>query len=125
MLRECRRVLKPGGMVVGLSIHTPPSLTPAQEEQATELGPSLVCGCESPQELIDQAGFSGLEVTDVTARFRRTCSAWLAAMKELEPQLRRDLGDEDFEDELDQKEGMLIGIDEGLLLRSLIICERL
>jgi hypothetical protein len=43
----------------------------------------------------------------------------------LEPQLRRELGDEDFEDELDQKEGMLIGIDEGLLLRSLIICERL
>ena len=81
--------------------------------------------CESPQELIDQAGFSGLEVTDVTARFRRTCSAWLAAMKELEPQLRRELGDEDFEDERDQKEGMLIGIDEGLLLRSLIICERL
>ena len=113
MLRECRRVLKPGGTVVGFSIHTPPSLNPAQEEQATELG------------LIDQAGFSGLEVMDVTARFRRTCSAWLAAMKELEPQLRRELGDEDFEDELDQKEGMLIGIDEGLLLRSLIICERL
>jgi len=46
-------------------------------------------------------------------------------MKELEPQLRRELGDEDFEDELDQKESMLTGIDEGLLLRSLIISERL
>ena len=124
MLRECHRVLKLGGTVVGFSIHTPPSLTPVQEERATELGPSLVCGCESPQELIDQAGFSGLEIIDVTARFRRTCSAWLAAMKELGPQLRRELGDGDFEDELDQKESMLIGIDEGLLRRSLIICER-
>ena len=119
MLRECHRVLKPGGTVVGFSIHTPPSLTPVQEERATELGPSLVCGCESPQELIGEAGFSGLEVIDVTARFRRTCSAWLAAMKELGPQLRRELGDEDFEDELDQKESMLTGIDEGLLRRSL------
>ena len=124
MLRECHRVLKLGGTVVGFSIHTPPSLTPVQEERATELGPSLVCGCESPQELIGEAGFSGLEVIDVTARFRRTCSAWLAAMKELGPQLRRELGDEDFEDELDQKESMLTGIDEGLLRRSLIICER-
>ena len=124
MLRECHRVLKPGGSVVGFSIHTPPSLTPVQEERATELGPSLVCGCESPQELIGEAGFSGLEVIDVTARFRRTCSAWLAAMKELGPPLRRELGDEDFEDELDQKESMLTGINEGLLRRSLIICER-
>ena len=124
MLRECHRILKPGGTLVGLSIHTPPSLTPAQEEQATELGPSLVCGCESPQELIGEAGFFDPQVTDVTVRFRRTCSAWLAAMKELEPQLRRELGDEDFEDELDQKESMLTGIDEGLLRRSLIICER-
>jgi hypothetical protein len=46
-------------------------------------------------------------------------------MKELESQLRTELGDEDFEDELDQKESMLTGIDEGLLLRSLIIGERL
>jgi hypothetical protein len=99
-------------------------LPPAQEERATELGPSLVCGCESPQELIGEAGFFSPQVTDVTVRFRRTCSAWLAAMKELEPQLRRELGDEDFEDELDQKESMLTGIDEGLLRRSLIICER-
>ena len=124
MLRECHRILKPGGTLVGLSIHTPPSLTPVQEERATELGPSLVCGCESPQELIGDAGFFDPQVTDVTVRFRRTCSAWLAAMKELEPQLRRELGDEDFEDELDQKESMLTGIDEGLLRRSLIICER-
>ncbi|HIB09638.1 MAG TPA: hypothetical protein EYO20_07335 [Gemmatimonadetes bacterium] len=125
MLRECRRILKPGGTVVGVSIHTPQSLTPAQEERAVELGPSLVCGCESPEELISQAGFSRPQVTDVTFRFRHTCLAWLTAMKELESQLRTELGDEDFEDELDQKESMLTGIDEGLLLRSLIIGERL
>lgn len=123
MLRECRRILKPGGRLVGLSIHTPKSLTSAQEERATELGPSLVSGCGSPQELIGAAGFSQLQVTDVTGRFRQTCSAWLTAMRELESQLRRELGDEDFEDELDQKESMLKGIDEGLLLRSLIIGE--
>ena len=79
--------------------------------------------CGSPQELIGAAGFSQLQVTDVTGRFRQTCSAWLTAMRDVESQLRRELGDEDFEDELDQKESMLKGIDEGLLLRSLIIGE--
>ena len=125
MLRECRRILKPGGRLIGLSIHTPTSLTAAEEERAAELGPSLVSGCESPQELTDAAGFSRLQITNVTSRFRHTCSAWLTAMKELELKLREELGDEDFEDELDQKEDMLTGIDEGLLLRSLIISERL
>ena len=124
MLRECHRILKPGGRLVGLSIHTPASLTPAQEERAAELGPSLVSGCDSPQELTGAAGFFHLQIIDVTSRFKQTCSLWLTAMKELETQLREELGDADFEDELNQKEGMLTGIDEGLLRRSLIICER-
>ena len=61
-----------------------------------------------------------IDQQDVTPRFRETCAALLAARRELEGELRREEGDATYDDELSRKQNMLHGIDDGLLVRSLI-----
>ena len=121
MLRECHRVLEPGGRIAGYVIHTSGGLTPAQVVRASELGPTQVRALNPPAELMREAGFCLLVVSDVTENFRATCAALLQARQQLAQELRAEEGNESFEDELHAKTSMLEGIDEGLLQRSLVV----
>ncbi len=120
MLRECRRVLKPGGRIAGYVIHPPAGLTPTQERRAAELGPSDVAAPVSPVALTELA----VGTEDVTAAFRATCAALRAARRDLEEELRGDEGDDFYEEALRTKDAMLCGIDEGVLCRSLIVAKK-
>lgn len=124
VLRECNRILKPGGRMAGYVIHTPAGLSPAQAERATTWGPSYVTGPATPEELAQQAGFVVRERRDVTGEYRATSAAFLQARTELEAALRAAEGDAAFEAERTQEEETLAGIDEGLLLRSLLVTEK-
>ena len=124
MLRECHRVLKPGGRIAGYVIHTPAGLTPVQERRAAQLGPSDVTAPASPEALTQAAGLT-IEVTeDVTDAFRATCAALRAARRDLEDELRDDEGDDFYEEARRTKDAMLWGIDEGVLCRSLIVATK-
>ena len=124
MLRECRRVLKPGSRSAGYVIHTPRGLTEAGERRATELGPSDVAAPLAPDALARKAGLSVVDVQDVTEDFRATCEALLRARDALAPDLRAEEGDDLYEEERTAKTAMLTGIDEGVLCRSLIVTTR-
>lgn len=123
-MRACRAVLKAGGLLAGYSIHVRPFLSSGESTRARELGPSFVDGLEDPEYLARTAGFSEINVTDVTPLFRETCIAWIEAMKFLEGELRGQLDPADYEDELRNKTDMLCGIEAGLLMRSLIVCKK-
>ena len=124
MLRECYRVLEPGGRIVGYVIHTPDGLSRGDKQRASELGPSDVCAEALPEGLIGSAGFSVIRQEDVTAGFRTTCLAILQARSKLEDALRVEEGPEVYEEEQQKKRTMLEGIDAGLLLRCLIVAAK-
>jgi hypothetical protein len=123
-MRECRRILKPGGRVAGYLIHTPPGLADRAYERASELGPAEAVTPEPLTELVAAAGLNLVALQDVTNDFRQTCRAILDARRDHETALRAEEGDEVFEDGQAQKDAVLAGIDEGLLLRSLLVAER-
>ena len=123
-MRESYAVLKPGGFLAGYSIHSSPFLSSVESTRARELGPSFVDGLDDPGYVAGTAGFSEISVTDVTPNFRETCVAWIEAMKSLEEELMAELDPADYEEELRNKTDRLCGIEEGLLMRSLIVCKK-
>ena len=125
MLRECRRVLKPGRS--GRRVRHPhagrphPGTGPAR-------GPPLARPTSpppaSPVALTEAARLTVVVTDDVTQAFRATCAALRAARRDLEDELRVDEGDDFYEEEGRKKDAMLLGIDEGLLCRSLIMANK-
>ncbi len=121
MLRECHRVLKPGGRIAGYTIHTPDGLSRGDKQRAAELGPSEVGAAAPLEDLARSAGLSVMLQEDVTAGFRATCDAIIQARTQLEDALCVEEGHEVYEEEQQKKRSMLGGIDEGLLFRSLLV----
>ena len=124
MLRECHRVLKPHGVLAGYIIHTPPGLTPAQEQEAVDLGPSAVGAERSPADMATEAGFREVGVEDVTDTFLATLDRVITARLSYEARLRELEGDQVFEDEQGENEGKRRGVLSGLLKRSLIVARK-
>lgn len=124
MLRECHRVLKPRGVLAGYVIHTPPGLTPAQEQEAVDLGPSAVGAERSPVDLATMAGFEEVRTKDVTDTFLATLDRLLSARLSYECQLRELKGDEIFEEDQADSEGKRRGVLSGLLKRSFIVARK-
>lgn len=120
MLRECHRVLKPASRMVGYLIHARDGLTESERNRAAVLGPSCVMGLEASTKLAEVGGLTVIDQQDVTARFHDTCAALLLARREMEGELRHEEGDTAYDYELASKRDMLRGIDDGLLIRSLI-----
>ena len=124
MLRECHRVLKPGGLLAGYTIHTPLDLSQADLDRASDLGPSFVGGWEDPATEAQRAGFGVVQKLDVTAGFRESSLAWRAGLEATEAVVREELGSEDYEHQVERNGCILAGIDAGLLRRSFWVFER-
>ena len=117
-------MLESGGRIAGYVIHTPDGLSRGDKRRASELGPSDVVAAAPLEDLARSAGLSVMLQEDVTAGFRATCEAMTRARTELEDALRVEEGHEVYEEEQQKKRSILKGIDEGLLLRSLIVAVR-
>ncbi len=77
-----------------------------------------------PAEMTADAGFQAVRSRDVTADFRATCGAIIEALAKHEAAARAADGDEMYEDNVRRKNGVLTAINEGLIVRSLVVGTR-
>jgi hypothetical protein len=123
VLRACRRVLKPGGRIAYYNIFVTEELPEDERRQAGRIRP----GTYSPAQqrgLLRSAGFVNIQEIDVTGEFERVQRAYYEASARHESALRRDWGDERFEQRQEERRETLRGLADGVLRRSLLVAER-
>ena len=79
MLRECRRVLRPDGVLAFHAIEAAAGLDLSTRRKAHRAGPPAVAVRTSYQSLLHTAGFRDVEVTDLTAEYLATVRRLVAA----------------------------------------------
>jgi hypothetical protein len=77
-----------------------------------------------PGDLLDAAGFIGVEVIDLTEAFLETAQGWYEHTSELERELRVTVGDAEFDQQQSDRKGMITAIKEGLLSRALFVAAK-
>ena len=77
VLRACRRLLRPGGRTAYFTIFTTPGLSKSDHRRAVRLGPRAVASRQGQAELLEAAGFTSIDVRDVTKVFLETAHRWL------------------------------------------------
>lgn len=98
---------------------TAEGLSPDDAARATAVGPPWVATSGRYPDLISQADFVDIAEIDATAHYRQTAADWLGASIEFAEELRRLLGDQEFERILEERQETLAAIDAGLLRRSI------
>ena len=99
-------------------------MSDAEEELACELGPSSVSGAARPAALFTDAGLEPVTSEDLTEDFRETCLALGSARDALVVELREAEGDESYDEERRKERDMRRGMDDGLLVRSLLVARK-
>jgi cyclopropane fatty-acyl-phospholipid synthase-like methyltransferase len=76
VLRECARLLIPGGRMAFFTIHPADGLGPADRRRAARHGPIAVSVSRPHRELLKAAGFVQATETDYSDEFMTTTQAW-------------------------------------------------
>lgn len=119
MLRACKRLLKPTGVTAYFTIVVAPNLSKSQHRRAVRLGPRAVASNRPVDELMEAAHFDHVKVVDVTQDFLRTARAWAVEFEEHKDELP-DILRREWEERQRDRKGIILGIEEGLLLRLLV-----
>lgn len=115
MLRGCKRILKPGGRLAFTVVATVDEATPAPDDVLDD----FVTPATDYLPLVETAGFTEIEHSDITDAFHAIMVRWLEAAADLEDDLRTALGDDVFSDKLKSRRESLEANKAGNLLRLL------
>jgi ubiquinone/menaquinone biosynthesis C-methylase UbiE len=121
VLRALRRLLKPGGRMAFITIHTPPSLDAADRKRARRYGPHLVNSSRDYASLLEHAGFHDVRATDITSEYLRISRGWKRARDKYQSELRAALGDVRVREMESDSRLNLEGVQKGLLRRSIFV----
>jgi hypothetical protein len=119
VLRACKKLLRPGGRTAFVTIEVAEGLDKKDHRRAVRIGPRAVASTKEAGQLLVQAGFTEVEVIDLTTEFERTARAWLDEYLANEAALRGIVGAE-FDDLHKNRTDMIGGLEEGLLKRTMV-----
>lgn len=120
MLRASHRVLKPGGTTAFFVIAVNDEATGTEREEAIAAGPPHVDTDHTYPELMEMAGFSHVEVTDLTPEYLATLTAWWREWDAAADELAAIVGDDDFQERQTNRARAIRSVEAGLLRRYLI-----
>ena len=106
------------------TIFTTPGLSKRDRRRAVRLGPRAVRSDREPSDLLQAAGFTGIEVIDLTKEFLATARAWYEGSAELDRELRKSVGDVEFDRQQADRREMVVAIEEELLSRGLFVAAK-
>jgi cyclopropane fatty-acyl-phospholipid synthase-like methyltransferase len=121
VLKAMRRLLKPGGRMAFITIHTPPDLDTTGKRLAHRHGPRMVNSRLEYPIMLGRAGFANIRGTDITKDYLKVSRAWREARAKHRDELRAAFGDaRACEMECDSRLNVE-GVVKGLLRRSLFV----
>lgn len=119
VLRACKRVLRPDGRLAFFVVVIRSGLPSARQALVREAAPAFVETSSPYRTMLEAAGFRSIAERDVTAEYHHTAAEWLRVAAALEPELRRALGDDVFEEKQANRRSSFQAIEEGDLGRML------
>jgi hypothetical protein len=126
VLRACRRLLREGGRLAFYTIFVAPDLSDRDYRRAVRSGPPAVTSARRDhKEMLESAGFAGVEEVDATDAFLRTTRAWYEGRQRYARELAETEGEAPYEERQGDYRQQLRAIEDGLLKRSLFLAERL
>ena len=124
MLRALKQLLRPGGRIAYTTIFVTPGLEPRLRRRAQRSGPRAVGSRTDQRQLLVSAGFTGIEVIDLTDDWLRTARGWLDGWAAHETELSALESPEAFAERQRERHTQLRAIEEGLLRRALFSASR-
>lgn len=120
LIRECARVLRPGGRMAFLSIHPDADLTPSQRRRASRDGPIHVALARPHRELLARAGFGDIAEYDLTEEFAAVSQNWIDQWDLHRADMVVLWGRDAFEERQRERRAQLRATQLGILRRSLV-----
>ncbi len=119
VLKECRRVLRPGGSMVFTVIFISPGLSPSDHALAAANGPPVVDAALGYPEMLDEAGWEITTRTELTAEYRSSLGRLIELEKAHEAELRNLRGDAGYVEKLGRRQRSLAAVEQGLIRREM------
>ncbi len=117
VLRECRRVLRPGGKMVFTVILIAPGLSPGDHAVAAAGGPPVIETAMGYPEMLDVAGWQITTRAELSAEYRSSLRRMIELEEAHEAELRELRGDAGFWDKLGRRQRALAAVEQGLIRR--------
>jgi cyclopropane fatty-acyl-phospholipid synthase-like methyltransferase len=124
VLRECHRLLRPGGRMAFYTIHLAAGLTPARRRRASRDGPVAVSAPRPYGQMLASAGFTQVREIDRTKEFERVARAWVEQWDLHRADLVSTFGERDVAERQAARRAELRAIEDGVLSRSLFTAIR-
>ena len=120
LIRECARLLQPGGRMAFLSIHPAADLTPSERRRASRDGPIHVALSRPHPELLARAGFLDTAEYDLTEEFAAVSQNWIDQWDLHRADMEALWGRDAYQQRQRERRTQLRATQLGLLRRSLV-----